>query len=190
MSDGSGSRPVACFICRELVAVGAADCPRCGCPVSVSNSRQTPRSRAEACASRVPSVVSTAATLQELYDSFLELVIEATDARGGAVWDLDNPTPHVWHRDSQETSAPLKAATHLRLLQSCSPDPSWLPVSAADNDTGYMLVLRPFETGVIRRGIIELFQRADAPEAAGDGYAVYLDRLAVYFERSPLLNTI
>lgn len=186
-ADDRWWRWIPCIICRELFSSEAAECPKCGCPQKVSNPQHSPRQATETYAAVVRDMVTDVRTVNELFDSFLGLVTLAIQGHGGIVWDLEGGSACRWFQDPAMPLVDFDEAAHLEFLWRQPDAPSWVAASADGNTTGYMLVLRPFKSKRIQHGIIELFQRPTAPEAAADGYAMYLDRLAVHLERSPLL---
>ncbi len=133
----------------------------------------------------MPDIARDSASVDELCNRFLNLIVSATGAIAGVVVDLQ--TEQSWPRF--EVAPSVATPSHLNLLrQVCSGDASELLFAdAPENETGFMLVLRPFTTPVIEVGIVQLLQRPGAPREAGAGYLQFLDQMTTYFEQSPVL---
>lgn len=125
---------------------------------------------------------------EEFYPAFLQRIVSALVAVGGAVWTLGegkklqlayqiNISETLQNSDSEE------AQQHLRLLTSAMQRPEGVlapPLSAhgdagmGANPTRYLLVLGPLVADGQFEGIVEVFQRPDSQAAAQRGYLRFL----------------
>jgi hypothetical protein len=124
----------------------------------------------------------------EFYPAFLQRIVSALVAVGGAVWTLGegkrlqlayqiNISESLQNSDSEE------AQQHLKLLTMAMARPEGMlapPLSAhgdagmGANPTRYLLVLGPLVADGQVEGIVEVFQRADSQAAAQRGYLRFL----------------
>lgn len=125
---------------------------------------------------------------EEFYPAFLQRIVSALVAVGGAVWTLGegkklqlayqiNISETLQNTDSEE------AQQHLRLLTAAMQRPEGMlapPLSAhgdsgmGANPTRYLLVLGPLIADGNFEGIVEVFQRPDSQAAAQRGYLRFL----------------
>jgi hypothetical protein len=125
---------------------------------------------------------------EEYYAAFLQRVIQALAAVGGAVWVMGeggrpqlsyqiNISPGLLDSDSED------ASKHFRLLDYmlASKEPKLIPPmsSASDervggNPTKQLLVIAPMGHDGQVEGLIEIFQRADTQPATQRGYLKFL----------------
>lgn len=127
-------------------------------------------------------------TAEEFYPAFLQRIVSALVAVGGAVWTLGegkklqlayqiNISETLQDTDSEE------AQQHLRLLTGAMSKSEGMlapPLSAhgdagmGANPTRYLLVLGPLVADGQVEGIVEVFQRPDSQTAAQRGYLRFL----------------
>ena len=125
---------------------------------------------------------------EEYHAAFLQRVIQALAAVGGAIWILGegnrpqlsyqiNLSPNLLEKDSDESGK------HFRLLDYIigSKQPQLIPpmASAGDermggNPTNQLLVIAPLGHDGEVEGLIEIFQRADTQPATQRGYLRFL----------------
>ena len=129
---------------------------------------------------------------EEYYAQFLQRVVSALAAVGGAVWLLAEGRRlqlayQINLSQGLLDSASDEASRHLRLLNHIiNTDQSQLvpPMSGAGdeeaggNPTTSLLVLSPLNSDGKVEGIIEVFQRADSPPATQRGYLRFLDQMS------------
>ncbi len=125
---------------------------------------------------------------QEFYGEFLNRVVSALAANGGAVWSTDQGRLGIAYQIKlNETQLPHKSEEeqiqHGRLLQKVMTTGEGLLVpphsGAVDgeqgaNPTEFLLVLGPLKTELETVGVVEVFQRSDAPMGAQKGYLRFL----------------
>ncbi len=192
-----GGSPV-CPICGEVLAAMQTECPKCGCPISqesrlvpTADNLKSARDRFMSLARTMPGIAQNAKSIDSLCQQFLDVVVVATDAVHGVVWDLG--TGQHWLPSSRGPAPEtVFTASHQALLKqvySHEAGTTLLP-NAVDNPIEFLLVLRPFSTPTIPQGVVELLQRPDAPKEAAAGYLQFLDQMTVYFENSSVLGTV
>ncbi|MBP86769.1 MAG: hemolysin D [Planctomycetaceae bacterium] len=129
---------------------------------------------------------------EEYYASFLQRVVSALAAVGGAVWLLAEGRRLQLAYQINLSQALLDSSSddssrHLRLLNHIiNTDQGQLvpPMSGAGdeeaggNPTTSLLVLSPLNSDGKVEGIIEVFQRADSPPATQRGYLRFLDQMS------------
>lgn len=125
---------------------------------------------------------------QEFYGEFLNRVVSALAANGGAVWTTEQGRLGVTYQIKlNESRLPEKSEEeqiqHGRLLQKVMTTGEGLlvpPHSGAvngeqgANPTEFLLVLGPLRTELETVGVVEVFQRPDAPVGAQKGYLRFL----------------
>lgn len=124
----------------------------------------------------------------EYYGEFLQRVINALAAVGGAVWILKNQnelglTYHVNLRQVFPQDHEDDRARHFKLLQRVLRDAEALLVppysgaagdDQAGNPTSYLLVLAPIRSDDRVVGVVEIFQRPTSGPASQRGYLRFL----------------
>jgi hypothetical protein len=125
---------------------------------------------------------------QEYYAAFMQRIVSALAAVGGAVWLVgEGRRPELAYQInlSQALLTPGSddARRHLRLLHHVveTGEPQLVPPmsggegeAAGGNPTGYLLVLAPLAGDASIEGVIEVFQRPDSPPATQRGYLRFL----------------
>jgi multidrug resistance efflux pump len=128
---------------------------------------------------------------QEYYAEFLNRVVSALAANGGAVWSNDQGRLGLAYQIKlHECRLPEKSeeeqVQHGRLLQKvmASGEGALVPphsgLSEGDqgaNPTEFLLVLGPLKTELETVGVVEVFQRTDAPIGAQKGYLRFLSQM-------------
>jgi hypothetical protein len=127
-------------------------------------------------------------TPDEFYPAFLQRIVSALVAVGGAVWTLGegkrlqlayqiNISETLQNSDSEEAQQHLKMLT----MAMARPEGMLAPPLSAHGDAGmganptrYLLVLGPLIADGQVEGIVEVFQRADSQAAAQRGYLRFL----------------
>jgi multidrug efflux pump subunit AcrA (membrane-fusion protein) len=125
---------------------------------------------------------------QEYYGEFLNRVVSALAANGGAVWSTDQGRLGLAYQIKlQDTRLPEKSEEeqiqHGRLLQKVmttgegaliAPHSGGVDGEQGANPTEFLLVLGPLKTELETVGVVEVFQRPDAPMGAQKGYLRFL----------------
>ncbi len=125
---------------------------------------------------------------EEYYAAFMQRVVSALAAVGGAVWlmgEASRPELAYQINLSETLLRPggEEATRHLRLLHHVtrSGEPQLVPpMSGAEGDeaggnpTAYLLVLAPLVSDGVMEGVIEVFQRPDSQPATQRGYLRFL----------------
>ena len=125
---------------------------------------------------------------EEYYAAFMQRIVSALAAVGGAVWLLGEANrPELAYQINLSESllrpGSEDATRHLRLLHHVarSGEPQLAPpMSGAEGDeaggnpTGYLLVLAPLVSDGAMEGVIEVFQRPDSQPATQRGYLRFL----------------
>ncbi|HEY2838929.1 MAG TPA: GAF domain-containing protein [Pirellulales bacterium] len=129
---------------------------------------------------------------QEFYSEFLNRVVSALAAVGGAVWtpseggglQLDY---QINLRETELAASDDNLQRHGRLLQKVmrTGEPALVPPHSgegaedqAGNPTSYLLVLAPVRVESETRGVVEVFQRASADVRTQRGYLRFLAQMA------------
>lgn len=129
---------------------------------------------------------------QEFYSEFLNRVVSALAATGGAVWtpseggglQLDY---QINLRETELAASDDNLQRHGRLLQKVmrSGEPALVPPHSgegseeqAGNPTSFLLVLAPVKVESETRGVVEVFQRASADVRTQRGYLRFLVQMA------------
>ena len=135
------------------------------------------------------------ATIESFYDEFLNKVVSALAAAGGAVWTLSagglQLTYQINLRSTGLIENPIGQEQHGRLLQRTLTSDEGLLVAphsgsalgtddadehAAANPTDYLLVLVPVHNDQGPQGVVEVFQRPGARPATQRGYLRFLQQ--------------
>lgn len=125
---------------------------------------------------------------QEYYSAFLQRIVSALAAVGGAIWLLaEGKRPKLNYQiniaEMLLDEASEESAQHTRLLQHIvrTSEPQLIPPmsgasdpNAGGNPTRHLLVLAPLVADGIVEGIIEIFQRPDSQPATQRGYLRFL----------------
>lgn len=134
-------------------------------------------------------------TVESFYDEFLNKVVAALAAVGGAVWTLSSTglqlTYQINLRGTGLVDNPIGQEQHGRLLQKTLASEEGLLVAphsgsgtasddtddhAAANPTDYLLVLVPVHNDQGPQGVVEVFQRAGSRPATQRGYLRFLQQ--------------
>ncbi|WP_146568606.1 HlyD family secretion protein [Posidoniimonas corsicana] len=130
---------------------------------------------------------------QQFYDSFLNKVVAALAASGGAVWTLSDAgvlqlAYQINLRETGLIENPIGQEQHGRLLTQVLQEPDGKLVAphsgaaggadtdehGASNPTDFLLVMAPVHNDQGVQGIVEVFQRPGAGEATKRGYLRFL----------------
>ncbi|MCY2993168.1 MAG: GAF domain-containing protein [Planctomycetota bacterium] len=125
---------------------------------------------------------------EEYYPAFLERIVGALAAAGGAVWVIKEGRRldlayQIKMSETLLSSESEEAARHFALLNQvvASAEPKLVPPqsgpadqTAAGNPTRYLLVLAPLNGDNQVEGVIEIFQRPDAQPVTQRGYLKFL----------------
>lgn len=143
---------------------------------------------------------------EEFYTQFLERVVAAIAAVGGVVWMFSEGSGlalqnQINLRETGLGSDKDKMAEHSRLLYRALKHPEGMLVpphsstqeeeGVAGNPTDNLLILAPLMTDIELVGLVEIFQRADAPATTQRGYLRFLLQMcehAVEFIKSSQLR--
>ncbi|MEO8494640.1 MAG: HlyD family efflux transporter periplasmic adaptor subunit [Planctomycetota bacterium] len=129
---------------------------------------------------------------EEYYAAFLQRVVSALAAVGGAVWIVEEGRrlQLAYQINLSQTlldSSSEDAGRHLRLLNqviNSSEGNLFPPLSGAvdenagGNPTRYLIVLSPLRNDGKVEGIIEIFQRPDSPPATQRGYLRFMEQMS------------
>jgi hypothetical protein len=129
---------------------------------------------------------------EEYYAAFLQRVVSALAAVGGAVWLVEEGRrlQLAYQINLSQTlldSSSDDASRHLRLLNqviSSGEGNLFPPLSGAvdenagGNPTRYLIVLSPLRNDGQVEGIIEIFQRPDSPPATQRGYLRFMEQMS------------
>ncbi len=139
----------------------------------------------------IAALAKSGATAEEFYPEFLQRIVTALAAAGGAVWVLDddrqmklqyqiNAEPTVLSADGED------ADRHRRLIRRVAHTGQTLLVppysgttdgDAEGNPTRYLLVLAPLKHDGNAEGLIEVFQRPDTAPETQKGYLRFLQQM-------------
>jgi multidrug efflux pump subunit AcrA (membrane-fusion protein) len=128
---------------------------------------------------------------EEYYAGFLQRVVQALAAVGGAIWLFSEGrrlqlTYQINLSETLLDSASEDASRHTRLLNyTAQTNEGHLipPLSGASderagaNPTRYLLVITPLRSDGQVEGLIEIFQRPDSPPATQKGYLRFLEQM-------------
>jgi len=139
----------------------------------------------------IAALAKSGATAEEFYPEFLQRIVTALAAAGGAVWLLDddrqlklqyqiNAEPTVLTAGSEDSDR------HRRLIQRVAhagqnllvpPYSGTTDGDAEGNPTRYLLVLAPLKHDGNADGLIEIFQRPDTAPETQKGYLRFLQQM-------------
>lgn len=139
----------------------------------------------------IAALAKSGATAEEFYPEFLQRIVTALAAAGGAVWLLDddrqlrlqyqiNAEPTVLAGDGDDS------LRHSRLIRRVAQTGQSLLVppysgttdgDAEGNPTRYLLVLAPLKHDGNADGLIEVFQRPDTAPETQKGYVRFLQQM-------------
>jgi hypothetical protein len=131
-------------------------------------------------------------TAEEYYGAFLQRIVQALAAGGGAIWiagegrrlqltyqiniaeTLLDPTSEGASRHSRLLNYAMQTGEgHLIPPLSGASDER-----AGGNPTEHLLVISPLRSDGVVEGLVEIFQRPDSPPATQRGYLRFLDQMA------------
>jgi multidrug efflux pump subunit AcrA (membrane-fusion protein) len=129
---------------------------------------------------------------EEYYAAFLQRVVSALAAVGGAIWLVEEGRrlQLAYQINLSQTlldSSSDDAARHLRLLNQVittgdgnlfPPLSGAMDEEAGGNPTRYLIVLSPLSNDGKVEGIIEIFQRPDSPPATQRGYLRFMEQMS------------
>jgi len=139
----------------------------------------------------IAALAKSGATAEEFYPEFLQRIVTALAAAGGAVWLLDedrqlrlqyqiNAEPTILSGDGEDTQR------HARLIRRVAHTGQSLLVppysgttdgDAEGNPTRYLLVLAPLKHDGNADGLVEVFQRPDTAPETQKGYVRFLQQM-------------
>ncbi len=144
---------------------------------------------------QIAELSRTDITVEQFYDEFLNKVVAALAAAGGAVWTLSagglQLTYQINLRSTGLVENPIGQEQHGRLLQKTLASDEGLLVAphsgsatgtddadehAAANPTDYLLVLVPVHNDQGPQGVVEVFQRPGSRPATQRGYLRFLQQ--------------
>jgi multidrug efflux pump subunit AcrA (membrane-fusion protein) len=128
----------------------------------------------------------------EFYPSVLQRIVQALVANGGAIWlvEDDKSLKLAYHISMEPELLEVdgdSAGKHLRLLRRIAqkgegelipPMTVFGEQQAEANPTRHLLVVCPFGSGKQLVGLIEIFQRPDAPPDTQRGYLKFVDHMS------------
>ncbi|MBC8355875.1 MAG: efflux RND transporter periplasmic adaptor subunit [Planctomycetes bacterium] len=129
---------------------------------------------------------------EEYYAAFLQRVVSALAAVGGAIWLVEEGRrlQLAYQINLSQTlldSSSDDASRHLRLLNQVinsgegnlfPPLSGSVEEDAGGNPTRYLIVLSPLRNDGQVEGIIEIFQRPDSPPATQRGYLRFMEQMS------------
>ena len=129
---------------------------------------------------------------EEYYAAFLQRVVSALAAVGGAIWLVEEGRrlQLAYQINLSQTlldSSSDDATRHLRLLNQVigsgegnlfPPLSGAVDEDAGGNPTRYLIVLSPLRNDGQVEGIIEIFQRPDSPPATQRGYLRFMEQMS------------
>ncbi len=129
---------------------------------------------------------------EEYYAAFLQRVVSALAAVGGAIWLVEEGRrlQLAYQINLSQTlldSSSDDAGKHLRLLNQVinsgegnlfPPLSGAVDEDAGGNPTRYLIVLSPLRNDGQVEGIIEIFQRPDSPPATQRGYLRFMEQMS------------
>jgi multidrug efflux pump subunit AcrA (membrane-fusion protein) len=139
----------------------------------------------------ISALTRSSVTAEEFYPEFLQRIVTALAAAGGAVWLLDedrqmklqyqiNAEPTVLAADGEDTER------HRRLIRRIAVSGQSLLVppysgttdgDAEGNPTRWLLVLAPLKHDGNNDGLVEVFQRPDTAPETQKGYIKFLQQM-------------
>ena len=138
----------------------------------------------------IAKLSKSSADADEFYAAFLQRVVSALAAAGGAVWVVqENQLELAYHINMDEELQTLdsdNAKRHHNLLQQIlrGQKPQLIPPQSGfgDNDqignpTSHLLVLAPLSGEERAEGVVEVFQRADTAPNTQRGYLKFLTQM-------------
>lgn len=144
---------------------------------------------------QIAELSRTDTTIEQFYDEFLNKVVAALAAAGGAVWTIAPTglqlTYQINLRNTGLVENPIGQEQHGRLLQKSLASEEGLLVAphsgsavgtddgdehAAANPTDYLLVMVPVHNDQGPQGVVEVFQRPGARPATQRGYLRFLQQ--------------
>lgn len=149
----------------------------------------------QAIVQQIADLSRTDASIEQFYDEFLNKVVAALAAAGGAVWTLSSGGLQLAYQINLRSTGlvdnPIGQEQHGRLLQKTLASDEGLLVAphsgatagtddgdehAAANPTEYLLVMVPVHNDLGPQGVVEVFQRAGARPATQRGYLRFLQQ--------------
>lgn len=139
----------------------------------------------------IAALAKSGATAEEFYPEFLQRIVTALAAAGGAVWLLDDDRQLKLQYQINAEPTVLTAGNddsdrHRRLIQRVAhagqnllvpPYSGTTDGDAEGNPTRYLLVLAPLKHDGNADGLIEIFQRPDTAPETQKGYLRFLQQM-------------
>lgn len=139
----------------------------------------------------IASLAKSGATAEEFYPEFLQRIVTALAAAGGAVWLLDeerqlrlqyqiNAEPTILGddgEDAQRHQRLIRRAAHTGQSLLVPPYSGTTDGDAEGNPTRWLLVLAPLKHDGNADGLIEVFQRPDTAPETQKGYVRFLQQM-------------
>ncbi len=164
-------------------------------PLGRSGGRPARKREIQAIVQQIAELSRSDTTIEKYYDEFLNKVVAALAAAGGAVWTLSpgglQLTYQINLRSTGLVENPIGQEQHGRLLQKTLTSEEGLLVAphsgsamgvddgdehAAANPTDYLLVLVPVHNDQGPQGVVEVFQRPGARPATQRGYLRFMQQ--------------
>lgn len=142
--------------------------------------------------SEISQLSKSELTAEEYYAAFLQRIVQALAAHGGAIWiagegrrlqlayqiNIDESLLDSSSDDSSRHSRLLNYVVQTAEGQLIPPHSGASDERAGGNPTPHLLVLSPLRSDGAIEGLVEIFQRPDSPPATQRGYLRFLDQMA------------
>jgi hypothetical protein len=142
--------------------------------------------------SEISQLSKSELTPEEYYAAFLQRIVQALAAAGGAIWIAGEGrrlqlTYQINLSESLLDSSSEDSVRHSRLLNYAmqSGEGHLIPPMsgasderAGGNPTQHLLVISQLRSDGATEGLVEIFQRPDSPPATQRGYLRFLDQMA------------
>jgi hypothetical protein len=155
---------------------------------------QQARDRVLQMARQIEELSQTAAPPETFFPEFLRLLVGSLGARAGAIWMLDGASRLRLAHELRFTEIGIRenspaAGLNDRLLNdalstgqaaSVAPDD---PNSASRSPAPFLVLLAALQVGEESLGVVEVFQRSDAPRDARPGFLQFVEQMVGHASR-------
>jgi hypothetical protein len=155
---------------------------------------QQARDRVLQMARQIEELAQTAAPPETFFPEFLRLLVNSLGARAGAIWMLDGASRLRLAHELRFAETGIRenspaAGVNDRLLNealstgqavSLSPDD---PNSANRLPAAFLVLLAALQVGEESLGVVEIFQRSDAPRDARPGFLQFVEQMVGHASR-------
>ncbi|MEI8379731.1 MAG: efflux RND transporter periplasmic adaptor subunit [Planctomycetota bacterium] len=149
--------------------------------------------RVQNLAREIEQLAGTGLPPQDFFPPFLDKVVSAVAAQGGAIWLLDNGKLQLCCEVRLKETGLLDSTEiqqfHQRVLGKVASDGETRTTHTDDEPEvtfplRHLLVLAPLWANGGCKGVVEIFQRPDVPAAARAGYMQFVEQMAGYASMS------